>query len=134
MDVYIAQSEERGPLFRSPEDALIVFMNPDDAQRAAENMEEPGAAAKIDSEYVAERLRETGRERVMIVLDKDEAYVISVEAFERLMSNVQANVEKADKEEKERRAYQFIGDLLEEGFFEYDIETDMLRRTDKPLE
>ena len=93
MDVYVARrlGEEQAPLFRELDGELFleVFLSRDDAQRAADRMDEAGFAAKIDSATVAQRGRETGREKVMLVLEEDEEYLTSVDHFEEVVANVE---------------------------------------------
>jgi hypothetical protein len=82
MNVYIAQGEDRGPMFHV--DALMVFLDPADAREAVEGMDQPGFVAKMSAARVVERLRETGNDRVVVALSDGEGYDTTVDGFERL--------------------------------------------------
>ena len=129
MKVHIAQHEERGPLFEG--DALMVFFHAADAQREVERMDEPAFAAEIEAEYVAERLRKTGRDSIVFVLsgEASEKYATTVEGLEHLAAHMDdVGEEELIEEAKTTLTNRFLIDLLDSGLVEYDAETDTLRR------
>jgi hypothetical protein len=85
MDLYIAlRTADKAPLFREVEhgEVLMVFVDQDVARREISRLGELAFVAEIPHDTVVRRLRETGDERLVIVLEPGELYLTDVRGLE----------------------------------------------------
>jgi hypothetical protein len=145
MKVYCVK-DERGWLFREqpvprisgvPEGdenalALMVYLSVEEAVADAVTATEESVVEVRSPHVITEALYDGRVQYVRIHWGDGEDTVCAlpgwrafVEEFERALEEAS---ELTEEELKRRWAYQFIGELLESGDLEYDIETDTLRR------
>ena len=112
--------EGKGPLFVG--DALMVFLDEDDAQTEVEGHSEKGFVAVISADRITEKLRSGELERVQLVLESDEHYRVGLKGWVHLVEAVDETIRQ--------HAYQHIVEAMDRGLLAYDAETDLLYRKD----